>query len=201
MNGKQNDVTSMLTAISAGDHAAKKKLFSLLYKELHNLAHAAMRREHPGNILQTTALIHETYIRLVKNKNFRMKNRSHFFTVAAKAMRRILVDVARARRAAKRGGGRMTVSLEKTEEPEEKPALPESPFKNLEMLDRALKKLEKDEDNQRRCTILELHFFAGLTIQQTAEVLGISARTVKRDWEFVKVWLYQELKKSESGSG
>lgn len=201
MSGIPEDATSLLGAASCGDQAARKKLFSVLYEELHSLAHATMNKENPGHILQTTALIHETYLRLVKSDEVSWRDRAHFFTVAARAMRRILVSEARSRRAAKRGDGQKPVSLDKLEEmaPGSAPSI--LPFELFEELDTALDKLDAGEDQSRMCTIVELRFFAGLTHEQVAEVLGVSKGTVRRDWEFAKVWLHQAMKEQRNHAG
>lgn len=189
------DATLLLNAISSGDQEAWKKLFSILYAELHQLAHFAIAAEPNKSVLQTTALIHEAFIRLVHSKDVRFQNRTHFLKVAAKAMRRMLVDQARKRRAIKRGGAKAPKSLDILPEPSENLAIANIPFDKLEQLDKALKKLEEDEKNKRRCTILELHYFAGSTYDQIAELLGISKATVRRDLEFIKVWLFQEMQR------
>jgi len=195
----EGDATVLLSAISAGDQSAKNKLFGILYKELHALSHKAMRKENAGHILQTTALINEAYLKLVKNSEARWRNRSHFFSVAARAMRHILVSEARSRRAAKRGHGKRPVPLHTVGEPGGRGG-GQLQFEDLEALDRALDSLAADKKNSRMMTVLELHFFAGLTQAETAEVLGVSKGTVRRDWDFAKVWLYQAMNKAEGGA-
>lgn len=197
MSGKAHDATLLLSAMSNGDKEAGNKLFTLLYKELHALSHRAMRKEGVGHILQTTALINEAYLKLVKDSETRWQNRSHFFAVAARAMRRILVSEARSRRAAKRGMGRRPVLLGDIAEIQDRTGDSQFAAEDLEALDRALDRLSGDESNGRLLTVLELHFFAGLSHEQTARVLGVSKATVRRDWDFVKVWLYQEMQKAE----
>ncbi len=201
MSGIPENATTLLGAASSGDQEARRKLFSVLYEELHSLAHAAMSNENPGHILQTTALIHETYLRLVKSSDVSWRDRSHFFTVAARAMRRILVSEARSRKAAKRGEGRKPVSLHSLENVVSGSTPAVFPFEHFEELDRALEKLGACDGYSRMCTIVELRFFAGLTHEEVAEVLGISKGTVRRDWEFAKVWLHQELKEQRSHAG
>jgi RNA polymerase sigma factor (TIGR02999 family) len=192
MSKPTEDVTLLLEAVFAGDQDAGRKLFSIVYRELHALAHTAMRREIPGNPLQTTALVHEAYIRLVQYKDERWENRAHFFSTAARAMRRILVDEARSRKAAKRGYGHCPVPLDELKEPGQKEEA-QDPFEDLEALDRALDKLSAQESHKRKCTVVELRFFVGLTLEQTADVLAVSIATVKRDWEFTRAWLRREV--------
>ncbi len=193
MSEPPRDVTVLLTAVSSGDHSAKEKLYSILYDELHNLSHHYLRKENPGHMLQTTALINEAYLRLVEDNDIRWNNRTHFFAVAARAMRRILVSEARRRRAAKRGSGLKPVPLEKVGDPDGGDQDDEPTMDDLEALDKALDKLAADEKNRRMCTVLELRFFAGLTHEETAEVLEVSEGTVRRDWRFAKAWLHREM--------
>ncbi|MBI4880062.1 MAG: sigma-70 family RNA polymerase sigma factor [Planctomycetes bacterium] len=185
------DTVAVLAAASAGDPAARNRLFEIVYRELHSLAHRAMRGESPRNILQTTALVHETYLRLVPGDDARWEGREHFFRAAARAMRGILVDEARARRATKRGQGRAHLSLEACCEPPD--ASGRLAVDDLEELDRALEKLRGEAGDDRMATVVELMFFAGLTQEQAAEVLGVSKGTVRRDWEFAKAWLRREM--------
>lgn len=191
------DATSLLTAVSSGNADARKHLFSLLYDELHGLARHAMRGENPGNILQTTALINEVYIRLVKSEEVRCRNRTHFFAVAARAMRQILISEARKRRSAKRGAGKVPLSVEILGElgHESTPAGPQS--EKLDKLAAALEKMETIDGYERLCSVLDLSFFAGLSQDETAEVLGVAKITVRRDWEFAKAWLQQEMSRGE----
>jgi len=179
------DVTLLLLAWSDGDQAALDKLVPLVYDELHRLAHRYISRERPGNTLQTTALAHEAYLRLVDGKRVHWKNRAHFFAVAAQTMRRILVDLARARQNLKRGGGAQQVSLDE--------GLVASPERSIDMLslDEALVRLAAL--NPRQSQVVELRYFGGLTDEEVAEVIKISPRTVRSDWRLAKVWLYREL--------
>ena len=181
------DVTLLLLAWSDGDQAALDKLVPLVYDELHRLAHRYISRERPGNTLQTTALAHEAYLRLVDGKRVHWKNRAHFFAVAAQTMRRILVDLARGRQNLKRGGGAQQVSLD-----EDLVALPERGMDML-ALDEALSRLAAL--NPRQSQVVELRYFGGLTDEEVAEVIKISPRTVRSDWRLAKVWLYRELKR------
>ena len=180
-----NEVTLLLIAWSDGDQAALDKLVPLVYEELHRLAHRYISRERPGNTLQTTALAHEAYLRLVDVKSVHWKNRAHFFAVAAQTMRHILVDLARARQNLKRGGGAQQVSLD-----EDLVALPERGMDML-ALDEALSRLAAL--NPRQSQVVELRYFGGLTEEEVAEVIKISPRTVRSDWRLAKVWLYREL--------
>src|SRR5262245_17064267 len=177
-------VTDLLVAWSEGDTAAHEKLVPLLYDELHRLAHRYMSRERSDHTLQTTALVDEAYIRLVGQK-VRWQNRSHFFAIAAEVMRRILVDYARQRRYAKRGGSAQQVELD------EAVLMARERSNELIALDYALKKLAEFDDRKSR--VVELRFFGGLSVEETAEVLKISVNTVKRDWSTARAWLYKEL--------
>jgi RNA polymerase sigma-70 factor (ECF subfamily) len=181
----REEVTQLLLAWSDGDQAALDKLVPLVYEELHRLAHRYISRERSGNTLQTTALAHEAYIRLVDAKSVRWQNRAHFFAVAAKTMRRILVDLARARHNLKCGGGARQVSLNGVSV-----ASPERRADTL-ALDEALARLAAL--NPRQSQVVELRYFGGLTAEEVAEVIKISPRTVRSDGRLAKVWLYREL--------
>lgn len=179
------DVTKLLQQWSDGDAAAFEKLMPLVYDELHRLAHQHMRREKPGNILQTSALINEAFLRLVAEPKIHWQNRAHFFGIAARLMRRILVDEARKRNSTKRGGAAIQVSLdEATRVAQERAA-------SVVALDDALKTLEAIDSRQGK--IVELRFFGGLSIEETAEVLKVSRGTVMRDWTFARAWLKNEM--------
>lgn len=192
------DITSLLDDISPGNRDAWNRLLSVVYRELHALAHGAMRKARPGQTLQTTALVHEAYLRLVKDKKARWQNRSHFFSVAARAMRQILVDKYRGWKTAKRGLGRDAVPLDEAAGFVQAVREREIPYHDLVELDQALDRLETRPAHKRKCTIVELRFFVGLSYKEIAEVLGVSLATVVRDWEFTKAWLYQELNKANS---
>ena len=182
-------VTRLLVELRNGNPEAESKLVPLVYKHLHRLAASYMRGERPDHTLQTTALVNETYLRLVPQKGTGWRDRAHFFGVAARLMREILVDHARARRAGKRGGMVEKLPLDQT--------LEFSPERSREVieLDDALKSLKRLDPQQAR--VVELRFFGGLTVEETAEVLRISPRTVKRDWAVARAWLHGEL----SGKG
>ena len=181
----QNDITGLLLDWGSGDKAALDRLFPLVYKELRQLAHQYMRRERAGNTLQTSALINEAYIRLVDYKRTRLHDRSHFLAIAAQAMRRILVERARSRSRHKRGGGAQQVSLD------EAANLVADQASGIIALDRALTELFAI--SPRKGQVVELRYFGGLNIDETAEVLGISPPTVQREWRAAKAWLYKAI--------
>jgi RNA polymerase sigma factor (TIGR02999 family) len=178
-------VTELLAHWSHGDDAALAELTPLVYEELQRLAHRHMRGERPGHTLQTTALVNEAYLRLADQTNPRWQNRAHFFAVAARAMRQILVSYARSNRAQKRGGGAFKVELDE--------AAIVSPEQSKEFVDlhEALERLVTLDS--RKAQVVELKYFGGLDYDEIAEVLKISRVTVRRDWEFAKLWLYTEL--------
>ena len=180
-----HEITELLKDWSGGDSTALERLITLVYDELHRLAHQHMRRERVGHLLQTSALINEAYLRLVDQPELNLENRAHFFGVAARLMRQILVDEARRRDAAKRGGGAIQVSFaEATSVAQEQAA-------NVVALDDALRSLERIDARQGE--IVELRFFGGLSIDETAEVLKVSPGTVMRDWTFARAWLRNEM--------
>jgi RNA polymerase sigma factor (TIGR02999 family) len=181
----QKEVTQLLGAWSGGDERALEKLIPLVQPELHRLAHHYMSRERAGHTLQTTALLNEAYLRLADQTNPRWQNRAHFFAVAARAMRQILVDYARSQRSQKRGGGALKVELDE--------AAIVSPEQSKEIVDlhEALERLATLDS--RKAQVVELKYFGGLNYDEMAEVLKISRVTVRRDWEFARLWLYTEL--------
>lgn len=181
-------VTRLLRDWSNGDQSALEQLTPLVYSELRRLAGRYLRKERPDHTLQSTALVHEAFIRLVDQRDVRWQNRAHFFGVAAQMIRRILVDHARGRHASKRGSGAPKLSLD------EALATPERRDLDLIALDDALNSLAKIDPQQAR--IVELRFFTGLTVEETAEVLGISPATVKRDWVTAKAWLYRDISRA-----
>jgi RNA polymerase sigma factor (TIGR02999 family) len=184
------DVTQLLHRWSSGNRNALDNLTPVVYDELRRLAGIYLSRERSDHTLQATALVHEAYMKLVDQKNVRWQNRAHFFGIAAQMIRRILVDHARGVRAAKRGGGAMALSLDEALGVSEKRDL------EIEALDDALAALAKIDPQQAR--VVELRFFTGLSIEETAEVLGISDSTVKRDWVSAKAWLFRELSRRKS---
>lgn len=189
----KNDVTGLLEALAAGDRSALDRLMPLMYGELHRLASHYLRGERENHTLQSTALVHEAYLRLVRREDAQWKNRAHFLGVAASVIRSILVDHARARSAAKRGAGAVTVALD------EAAAMPSRPAVDVIELDNALEKLSQLDPQQGR--VVELRFFAGLTNDEAAEVLGVSAATVKRDWSMARAWIYRALTEGSAGLG
>jgi RNA polymerase sigma factor (TIGR02999 family) len=182
-------ITQRLLAWSDGDPEALEELMQIVYKELRRLANHYLRSERPDHTLQPTALVHEAYLRLTDQNQVHWQNRAHFFGVAAQMMRRVLVDHARANCRAKRGGAAHKVSLEETIN------LFQKQDEQIVELDAALTRLR--EIDSRKCEVVELRYFAGMSVEETAEVLGISCNTVMRDWNMAKAWLYQELKKSD----
>lgn len=179
------DITALLVAWSDGDSAALDRLLPLVEQELHRIAGRAMRRERPGHTLQATALVNEAYVRLVDQKHVRWQNRAHFYGIAAQIMRRILLNYARDRRRQKRGGGAVQVSLS------EVAVMSEEKSDELIALDEALTRLEQFDE--RKCRVVELRHFGGLSVEETAEVLGISSVTVTRHWNAAIAWLVREL--------
>ena len=186
---RQHEITELLAEWRDGKQSALDELYPLVYDELHRLARRYMSRERKGHTLQTTALIHEAYVRLVDQKNVQWANRSHFFAISAQIMRRILIDHARRHAYAKRGGGARQVSLE-----EAAIVVPDH-SEELLRLDEALKSLA--EMDPRRSQVVELRYFGGLNNEEIAGVLHISENTVTRDWNMARAWLYQQL----TGSG
>jgi RNA polymerase sigma factor (TIGR02999 family) len=186
MGSSQAEVTSLLLEYAQGSQEAADKLIPVVYEELKRLARNYMRREDPCHTLQTTALVHEAYLKLVRQKDVNWQGRAHFIGVAAQLMRRILIDHAKGRLREKRGGEQVVVPLNE--------ALTFSPERSEEILklDEALVRLSKLDARQSR--IVELRFFGGLSIEETAEFLKISPKTVKRDWTVAKTWLRSELR-------
>jgi len=180
-----HEITQLLAEWSEGNQAALDQLYPLVYNELRRLAHGYLRRERKGHTLQTTALINEAYLRLVDQKNVHWANRSHFFGISAKIMRRILIDHARRHDYAKRGGGAQRISLD------EAAIVAKQLGRALLMLDEALTSLAKIDP--RRSQVVELRYFGGLNNEEIAGVLKISENTVMRDWNMARAWLYQEL--------
>jgi RNA polymerase sigma factor (TIGR02999 family) len=179
------EITHLLVAWNNGDGAALEQLTPLVHAELHRLAKHYMAGERRGHILQTTALVNEAFLRLIDWQNVEWRNRAHFFGLAAQIMRRILVDFARARRREKRGGDALQVSLSEAAD------VAQEQSADLVALDDALQTLEKLDPRQAR--VVELRFFAGLSLEETAEALKVSLSTVRRDWSLAEAWLYREL--------
>jgi RNA polymerase sigma factor (TIGR02999 family) len=185
MTGTGAEVSELLQAWGTGDRAALDKLIPLVYEELRVMARRYMNRENPAHTLQTTALINEAYLRLVGQKDVAWQNRAHFFGVAATAMRHILVDYARSRQAAKRGGQLRIVSLD------EAATVGDERAAEVVALDDALKNLASFD--QRKSQVVELRYFGGLSVDEVAEVLRVSPETVARDWRLARSWLLREL--------
>jgi RNA polymerase sigma-70 factor, ECF subfamily len=189
MDPHSGEVTRLLTDLRAGKKDAEAQLFPLVYDELRRIAAAYLRQERPNHTLQPTALVHEAYLRLVEQSEQNWQNRAHFLGIGAHLMRQILVDHARKRNAAKRGGNEQLVSLNDLEVAGPGMQSPE----DLIALDEALLKLEGIDPQQ--CNIVELRFFGGLTEEEISHLLGVSVRTVKRDWSVARAWLYAEITK------
>jgi RNA polymerase sigma factor (TIGR02999 family) len=180
-----HQVTQLLLDWSNGSQAALDELIPLVDRELHRLAHHYMRQERAGHTLQTTALVNEVYLKLVDQRHVHWKNRAHFFALSAQLMRRILVDHARKRNYAKRGGGADKITFDDVM------VVSPSPGKDLVALNDALERLAAIDERKSR--VVELRFFGGLSVEETAEVLAVSPLTVKRDWSMAKAWLYNSL--------
>jgi RNA polymerase sigma-70 factor, ECF subfamily len=181
----------LLESATAGDRQALDALMPIVYDELRRLAARYLARERPGQTIQATALVHEAYLRLFRDKGLHWQNRPHFLAIAAQSMRHILVERARARRSYKRGGDRERITLEAE--------LAGTPAQSLDIiaLDQALERLAALD--QQHARIVELRFFAGLTVEETADMIGVSPATVKRDWAIARAWLYREMNRQVSG--
>jgi RNA polymerase sigma factor (TIGR02999 family) len=183
------NVTALLEDLARGDDGALDRLFPVVYQELRRVAHGQLRHERVGHTLNTTALVHEAYVKLVRHPpDVQWKSRIHFSAVAARAMRQILVNHAKARSRAKRGGDAPQVSLD------EAVIMPEERADELVALDEALHRLEAM--NERQSRVVECRYFGGLTIEETAQALAVSVATVKRDWITARAWLYREVRES-----
>jgi len=189
MTPSTQQVTQLLVAWREGDAAAFDRLMPMVYDELRRLARRYMKRAAAGQTLQTTALVHEAYLRLAAQDDVRWQNRAHFFAVCAQVMRSLLVDRARSRHAIKRGGGSLHVELDE--------ALVQSAVRDesLLALDQALERL--GELDPRKTRIVEMRYFGGMSVEETAEVLNVSAITIKREWSKARAWLYREMKRSD----
>jgi RNA polymerase sigma-70 factor (ECF subfamily) len=183
------EVTRLLSSLSSGDRSVLDALLPLVYGELRRLARRQLSRERPGHTLDSVALVNEAYLKLVEQDNVRWQNRAHFFAISARAMRAILVDYARSRNAAKRGGGGAAVPLDEVEE-----LLSYEQAEHLETLDEALTNLASVNEEASRT--VECLYFGGLTLEETAVALGLSVATVRRRWSFAKAWLGRALKVS-----
>jgi RNA polymerase sigma factor (TIGR02999 family) len=185
MDNDNGQVTQLLKAMHAGDAQAAESLLPLVYAELHRLAKGYMRRERPDHTLQATALINEAYLKLV-GEDIDWNSRAHFIGLAANVMRRVLVDYARAHNAEQRGGGLKRVEMQ------DDLAISAAQLDEVEHLDEALKKLEKE--NPRQARVVELRYFGGLSVEQIGALLDIAPRSVKRDWALARIWLFRQLR-------
>jgi RNA polymerase sigma-70 factor, ECF subfamily len=186
-----SSVTVLLNRMRTGDREASDQVAVLVYEELHRIASREMRHEREGHTLQTTALVHEAYLRLAGAESLEIQNRGHFFAVASQQMRRILVDHARSNRAQRRGGGSLRVELDKLQL-----GVAERNIDVL-LLDESLKELERLDPRAAR--VVELRYFGGYTDKEVVEVLGVSLATVRRDWEFARSWLFSHMRGKHSG--
>lgn len=190
---KDISITALLGKRNQGDREAEAQLIEAMYKELHRLAHCYMQGERPGHLLQTTALVNEAYIRMAADWKTDFKNRQHFLAVAANTMRRVLVDIARKRDCAKRGGRVMTISLE------DAVVYTDEQSWQVAAIDEALTRLEQLDSRQSQ--IVEFRLFAGLTIEETAKLMSLSETTVKNEYRLAKIWLYDQLSKALGMAG
>jgi RNA polymerase sigma factor (TIGR02999 family) len=179
------EITNLLADVQAGNRQAESRLASLVYDDLRRMAGRYMHRERAGGSMQATILVHDAFFRLVEQDDRSWQNRTHFFAVASVLMRRLLIDYARRRNAARRGGSAINIPLE------EGVAMYRDPYDELLAVDEALSRL--DTFDPRLCRIVEMRYFAGMTEEEIGEALGISARTVKRDWRVARAWLHGEL--------
>ena len=186
-SGPAPDVTQLLSKWSSGDQSALDQLLPLVYGELHRLAAAYLRRERSNHTLQSTALVHEAFMRMVHQQDVQWKNRAHFFAICAQMIRRILVDYARSQHAEKRGSGAAKLALD------DAMAVPQAPATDVDLLglNDALDRLAEMDERQSR--IVELRFFAGLSIEETAEVMHLSPASIKREWQTARAWLFREM--------
>ena len=190
MPDSPKEITRLLVAWGDGDEAALAELTPLVYQQLHRLAHHYLSHERPGHTLQTSALVNEAYLRLIDWKNMRWQNRAHFFAISAQLMRRILVDFARSRRYQKRGGGVPALELN------DAALISGEKSTDLVALDEALVSLAQLDARQSQ--VVELRFFGGLTVDETAEILKVSEATVRRDWSLARAWLRREMLDAKS---
>jgi len=191
--GDSPEINRLVREVSRGRRDALDRLVPIVYDELRRIAHGQLRRERPGHTLSTTALVHEAYLRLLNVHQVQWLDRAHFCATAARVMRRVLIDYARARQRQKRGGGAVRVSLTDAVD------LPNAQTNDLLELDEALTRLEALGERQYR--VVECRCFGGLSVEETAAVLGVSAATVKRDWTFARAWLNRELGPSRGWAG
>ena len=189
LKSSTDDITGLLMAWGGGDKAALDRLMPLVYQELRHLARRQMRRERQGDTLQTTALVNEAYLRLIDYERVQARDRNHFLAIAAQAMRRILIERARNRQSHKRGSNPQRVSLDEIAE------VADARAADLLALNEALQALSAIDP--RKAQLVELKYFGGLTIEETANVLGVSTPTVERDWHTARIWLHREISQSK----
>jgi len=192
MEPEKGEVTQLLNNMAKGDSGAAEKLLPLVYSELHRLAASYMRRERPDHTLQATALINEAYLRLTKEDG-EWNNREHFIGMAANVMRHVLVDYARSHKAQQRDGGMKRVELK------EDLAISPEKIEEVVALDEALTRLERLQPRQGK--VVEMRYFGGLSVEQIASLLGVSERSVKRDWSLARIWLFRELGQGSAATG
>lgn len=194
MDSSSREVTQLLARLSAGDQSASAKLIALVYPELRSMARRCMRNERPGHTLQATGLVHEAYLRLIGLDRIQWQNRAHFFGIAARVMRQVLLDYAREHHARKRGGGAARVDLD------DNLLIAEDHLDDVMAMDESLDRLAEVDPDQAR--LIELRFFAGMTVDEIAEVMAISTATVKREWSHAKAWLRRDMsQRSVAASG
>jgi len=200
MTRAPTDVTRLIRRIDHGDEDARADLWTLVYAELRRLASGQMGRERLEHTLQPTALVHEAWLRLSSGSAAEISwdSRGHFFAVAAEAMRRILVEHARRRGAARRGGGARRLDLATSALERLAGSRPDGLPGDLEALDQALSVMEQDGRHERKCSVVKLRFFAGMTVEDTARALGVSPASIKRDWEFAKAWLGRQMSRASA---
>jgi len=186
-----SDVTGLLNRWQGGDAAALDRLIELVHSDLHRVAHRVMRGERADHTLQTSALIDEAYLRLIDQRRASFNNRSHFFALSAQMMRRILVDYARSRASARRGGGTVHISLDDVA------VVAPEPSPDLVALDEALSLLAREDE--RKARVVELRYFAGLTVEEIGEVLDVAPVTVMRDWQYARAWLRRTMEHGSCG--
>lgn len=185
-NSSTPEITDLLVQWQNGERDVGETLMPLIYEELRKIAHRHMRKERPNQTMSTTSLVNEAFLNLVDQSKLRLENRLHFFAIASRVMRRVLIWNARKRNAAKRGGGQIVLPIEDID------IAAQGPIEDLIELDQAMNQLEKLDE--RLCRVVECRYFAGLSIDETAAILNISAATVKRDWQTAKAWLHKALK-------
>lgn len=185
------DLTLLLKQMQRGDRTAGERAIDLVYAELHRIASRELQRERPGHVLQTTALIHEAYTRLIDPQALEFQNRTHFFAIASRQMRRVLIDYARAKNAQRRGGGTVSIGLDGVQAGFHPRDI------DLLLLDEALRELERID--ARAAQVVELRFFGGYTDAEAAEALGTSLATIRRDWEFARSWLFDRMHSDPNG--